>query len=86
MAKKKQYITQAPGWNVISAYFTQTDIQHMLQVSQGGIDLSNCSSVLQNAQMIYQKVSTHQMPPGNPWPAAWINNFFAWMNSNPTCP
>ena len=32
---KKQYITNAPGWNVISAYFTQTDIQHMLQVSQG---------------------------------------------------
>jgi len=39
----KQYISQAPGWNVISTYFTQTDIQHMLQVSQEGIDLSNSS-------------------------------------------
>jgi hypothetical protein len=81
----KQFITDAPGWNVISAYFTPTDVQHMLQVTQGGIDLSNCASVLANAQVIYQKVSTQQMPPGNPWPAAWINNFFSWMNSNPTC-
>jgi hypothetical protein len=83
---KKQYITKAPGWHVISGYFTQTDIQHMLRVSQGTIDLSNCASVLQNAQTIYQHISTHQMPQGRPWRPAWINNFFAWMNSNPTCP
>jgi hypothetical protein len=82
----KQYITNAPDWNVIKTYFTQTDIQHMLQVSQGSIDLSSCSSVLSNAQAIYQKVSTGAMPPGNPWPSSQINNFFAWMNSNPTCP
>src|ERR1700694_4447333 len=72
----KQYITNAPDWSVIKTYFTQTDIQHMLQVSQGSIDLSSCSSVLANAQLIYQHVSggtPPPMPPGNPWPAAWIN-------------
>jgi hypothetical protein len=82
----KQYITNAPDWSVIKAYFTQTDIQHMLQVSQGSIDLSNCASVLANAQAIYQHVAAGTMPPGNRWPAAWVNNFFEWMNSNPTCP
>ena len=82
----KQYITNAPDWSVIKTYFTQTDIQHMLQVSQGSIDLSNCSSVLANAQIIYQHVAAGTMPPGNRWPPAWVNNFFEWMNSNPTCP
>ena len=81
----KQYITNAPDWNVIKTYFTSTDVQHMLQVTQGGIDLSDCNSVLTNAQLIYQKVSSGQMPPGNPWPAEKINNFFSWMHSNPTC-
>lgn len=81
----KQFITNAPGWNVISTYFTSTDVQHMLQESQGSIDLSSCSSVLANAPAIYKMVSSKQMPPGNPWPPAWINNFYAWMNSNPTC-
>jgi hypothetical protein len=81
-----KYITNAPGWDVIKTYFTQTDVQHMLEVTQGGIDLSNCSSVLSNAAMIYQKVSTHAMPPGNPWPAEKINNFFSWWKSNPSCP
>jgi hypothetical protein len=82
---RKQYITKAPGWHVISDYFTQSDIQHMFAVSQGAIDLSNCASVRQNAQTIYQLISTHQVPQGEPWRPAWINNFFAWMNSNPTC-
>jgi len=82
----KQFITNAPDWNVIKTYFTSTDVQHMLQESQGAIDLSNCQSVLQNAKLIYQKVSTGQMPPGNPWSADKINGFYAWMNSNPTCP
>ena len=82
----KTYITNAPDWNVIKTYFTTTDIQHMLQVTNGAIDLSDCASVLANASMIYEKVSTGKMPPGNPWPAEKINNFFAWMHSNPTCP
>lgn len=82
----KIYITNAPDWNVIKTYFTITDIQHMLQVSNGTLDLSNCASVLANAPMIYSKVSTGLMPPGNPWPPEKINNFFSWMHSNPTCP
>lgn len=82
---KKSYIIDAPGWNVIGAYFTPTDRQHMLQVSNGAIDLGSCSSVLANAQAIYGMVSAGNMPPGNPWPAAWINNFFSWMHSNPSC-
>lgn len=83
---RKQYIIKAPGWHVIRGYFTETDIQHMLQVSQGTIDLSSCASVLQHAQIIYQHISTHRMPQEQPWRPAWINNFFAWMNSSPTCP
>ena len=84
-APKTQYITNAPDWNVIKTYFTTTDIQHMLNESQGSIDLSSCASVLANAQAIYGMVSKGYMPPGNPWPAEKINNFYSWMNSNPTC-
>lgn len=81
-----QYITNAPDWSVIKAYFTQTDIEHMLQETQGDLDLSDCNSVLTNAQSIYQMVSQGKMPPGNPWPADKINGFYAWMHSNPSCP
>lgn len=82
---KSKFITDAPSWEVIKTYFTQTDVQHMLEQTQGQIDLSNCASVLASAERIYGKVSTGKMPPGNPWPPEKINHFFSWWKSNPSC-
>jgi hypothetical protein len=84
-AQKMQGI-HVPDWNEIKNYFTNEDIQHMLAVTGGSLNLADCASVLQNAAVIYQKVSTGQMPPGNPWGPDKVNGFFAWWKSNPTCP
>lgn len=80
------YITNAPDWEVIRSYFTQTDVEHMLEVTSGRLDLSSCNSVLENAECIYDMVSNRKMPPANPWSAEKVNNFFSWWKSNPSCP
>ena len=75
-----------PDWNEIKSYFTDVDVQHMLAVTRGSLNLHECASVLRNAEAIFKQVSTGKMPPGNPWGAEKINGFFAWWKSNPTCP
>ena len=67
-------------WDQIRQQFTDTDIAHMKQVTGGQLDLSNCQSVQQSAQQIYDQVSSGSMPPGNPWPQDWVDNFQQWMN------
>lgn len=84
MAHKMEGI-DIPDWEVIKNYFTQIDRQHMLNVSGGSLDLWDCTSVKTNGQAIYDKVSSGKMPPGNPWPAERINNFFSWWKQG-TCP
>jgi hypothetical protein len=76
----------AVTWDTIQGYFTQTDIDHMKQVTGGSLDLSSCQSVQQNAQEIYDMVSSGQMPPGSPWPTEWVQNFQEWMNEGSQCP
>jgi len=67
-------------WDQIRQQFTDTDINHMKGATGGKLDLSNCQSVQQWAQQIYDQVSSGSMPPGNPWPQDWVNNFQQWMN------
>lgn len=67
-------------WDQIRQQFTDTDINHMKGVTGGQLDLSNCQSVQQSAQQIYDQVSSGNMPPGNPWPQDWVDNFQQWMN------
>lgn len=75
----------AVTWATISGYFTETDIDHMKQVTGGQLDLGSCQSVAENAQSIYNMVSSGQMPPGQPWPADWVANFQEWMNEGSSC-
>jgi hypothetical protein len=84
MTYKMQGIT-IPDWPTIKGYFTQTDQQHMLLQTGGDLDLWDCNSVKAHGQDIYNAVSSGHMPPGNPWPAEWINNFFSWWKQG-TCP
>jgi len=71
-------------WDQIRQQFTDTDIEHMKGVTGGQLDLSNCQSVQQSAQQIYDQVSSGNMPPGNPWPQDWVDNFQQWMNQPAT--
>ena len=75
-------------WDQIRQQFTDTDINHMKGVTNGQLDLSNCQSVQQWAQQIYDQVSSGSMPPGKPWPQDWVDNFQQWMNQPTTsqCP
>ncbi len=75
-----------PDWSEIKGYFTQVDIEHMKAATDGQLDLSDCSSVAKFAPQIYQQVSSGSMPPGNPWPPAKINGFFAWWKNGAKCP
>ncbi len=71
-----------PTWkDHIESLFTPGDIGCMKQL---GKDLGDYDYVKANAQDIYQRVSTHNMPPGNPWEAAKIELFKAWLDAG--CP
>jgi hypothetical protein len=67
-------------WDQIRQQFTDTDIAHMKRATGGQLDLSNCQSVQQWAQRIYDQVSSGSMPPGDPWSQDWVDNFQQWMN------
>ncbi|MHA2061921.1 MAG: hypothetical protein ACW963_06495 [Candidatus Sifarchaeia archaeon] len=72
--------THVPNWSEIRGYFTETDIAHM---KNEGIDLSDCKTVLDNAQEIWNQVSQDKMPPGDPWDASKKNGFYSWWKMNP---
>jgi hypothetical protein len=64
--------------------FTQTDIDHMQNL---GVSLNSYSymSVPDNANAVYQQVSTQQMPPPppegeGPWSGANVALFKSWMD------
>ena len=73
-------------WDQIRKQFTDIDIQHMKDITGGTLDLSDCKSVHDWAQEIYNRVSTGSMPPGNPWSKEWVANFKAWMDAGAQCP
>jgi hypothetical protein len=75
----------AVTWDTLRQQFTDDDVAHMKQVTNGSLDLSNCQSVQQWASQIYQMVSSGEMPPGSPWSAAWVANFKDWMDAGSPC-
>lgn len=85
-ASYKMVGVHVPDWPEIKSYFTNIDRQHMLAQSRRSIDLHDCKSVVKNAAGIFSKVSSGQMPPGNPWGPDKINGFYSWWKSNPKCP
>jgi hypothetical protein len=75
-----------PDWNEIKGYFTTEDVEHMKMQLGAGFDLHDCHSVRTNAQAIFDAVSKHKMPPGNPWPPEKINGFYSWWKNGAVCP
>lgn len=64
----------------IRPMFTQMDVDHM----SGMMDLSNRDSVFENADAIYDTVSSGSMPPPTSGETAWTPEmcatFKAWQN------
>ena len=73
-------------WDQIKSQFTTIDVDHMKQITGGGLDLSDCASVQKWAQEVYTRVSNKTMPPGKPWSQQWIDNFKQWMDEGSKCP
>lgn len=74
-------------WETVRAQFTVDDVQHMKNAFGDDWDLSNCNFVWTNRAEIWDAISNDRMPPGNPWPQDWKNNFEKWTNgSDPGCP
>lgn len=69
--------------NDIQAMFTQTDVDHMKQVTGGALDLSNYNSVKIWASKIYSEVAGGAMPPPgsgeSPWSQDMVNTFGCWI-------
>jgi hypothetical protein len=63
----------------IRPLITQEDIEHMLDVDTS-LDLGNYDSVRAHANIIYQRVSLGDMPPGSPWPQEQVDKFKQWMD------
>jgi hypothetical protein len=78
-------------WTQIRSQFTEEDIEHMKKYTGGGLDLGDCASVQKWAQEVYARISVPSngkggMPPGEPWPQEWIDNFKSWMDQGSKCP
>lgn len=73
------------SWNTIKGYFTDTDVNHMKQVSASWptvLDLHDEQSVLFYAAQIHASVDSGRMPIGEPrWDQERVDNFFAWWQS-----
>jgi hypothetical protein len=69
--------------NQIQGFFTQTDIQHMLSVTNNALNLGDYSSVKIWANKIYSEVASGAMPPpssGEPqWSQDKANTFGCWI-------
>lgn len=85
-ARAADAANQTVTWAQIRSQFTAEDIAHMLSITGGTLNLGDCQSVKQNATAIYSYVSNGTMPPGNPWPAQWVQNFALWMTQGSQCP
>ena len=78
-------------WSTIRGYFTDTDIEHMKQVSKDWpkvMDLSDCESTFYYARQIYDSVKSGRMPIGGTrWTEEMYDNFYDWWkNADPPCP
>jgi|GEM_PF-1630813 len=76
-------ICMDPTWACISSYFTQKDIDCM---SNYGLELDQCASVLENAGEIYKRVLSGNMPKGGTrWTPEMCANFKAWSETANPC-
>ena len=79
---------QEPTWEVpIRSFFNAIDINHMLKITQGKLDLADYDSVRASGKQIYDRVSRPDgaagkmpIPPSEPWTAAMIATFKLWMD------
>jgi hypothetical protein len=77
----------AVTWDTIRQQFNDDDINHMKEVKGDAWDLGDCKAVWQYRKEIWSAVSNKRMPPNDPWPQEWLDNFEQWMKGlDPGCP
>ena len=73
-----------PTWEVpIRSFFNAIDVNHMLKITQGDMDLADYDNVRSWGPRIYDRVArkTMPVPPSEVWTDAMIATFKAWMDS-----
>lgn len=76
-----------PTWEYpIKSFFNAIDVNHMLKVTQGKLNLSKYSDVKDNAPIIYAYVSSKRMPipPSQVWSDEMIELYKLWLDNG--CP
>jgi hypothetical protein len=75
--------TSVTWTNDIKGLFTQEDVDHMKQVTNNALDLSDYTSTSIFASSIYQRVASGNMPPPDsgegPWTKEMVNTFGCWI-------
>jgi hypothetical protein len=75
--------TSVTWTNDIKGMFTQEDVDHMKQVTNGALDLSDYNSTRVWASKIYSQVASGSMPPPgsgeDPWSEEMVNTFGCWI-------
>jgi hypothetical protein len=82
-----QPVSSNPTWEVpIREYFNEVDINHMLQISRGELDLGSYEHVATKVERIWRRVSekTMPIPPSEVWTDEMIKTFEIWKNNG--CP
>jgi hypothetical protein len=75
-----------PTWeNAIQSYFNAVDVNHMLQITQGRLNLSSYESVTSDEfrEAIWERVSAKTMPipPSEVWTDEMIATYREWLDS-----
>jgi len=73
------------SWKQIRSQFTDIDVDHMMKVTGGKLNLDDCESVQIWAHEIYARVNADNMPPNNPWSQEFKDNFKTWMDAGCDC-
>ena len=79
-----------PTWEYpIRQYFNEVDINHMLQISRGELDLGSYEHVSTKVQRIWLRLTATgerrmPIPPSEPWTDEMLKTFEIWKNNG--CP
>jgi len=83
-------ITANPTWeHPIRQFFNDVDINHMLRITNGKLDLGSYEHVSSRVEDIWKRVSDKgdmimPIPPSEPWTDEMIATFLTWKNNG--CP
>ena len=73
-----------PTWEYpIKSFFNAIDINHMLAITQGTLNLGKYEDVVSSGEEIYRRVESGNMPepPSPKWSTDMVQLFKTWMDN-----